>query len=108
MSETDPTAFPSAVTVEILPTAAVDEMVGKIRVAAAADGAPDAVARWAEASSADLGVLDGHDFAVVGTTLMYLSDAPDGLLIPHVLYPDGAEKVYTDAAHADGLGATGT
>lgn len=103
MSDTDPNGLPTEVAIEILPAAAIDEMVGKIRVAAGADGAADAVARWREANSAEVDALDGHDFAVVGTTLMYLSDAPDGLLIPHVLYPDGSEKVYTDAEHADGL-----
>jgi hypothetical protein len=35
---------------------------------------------------------------------MYLHDAPDGVLVPHARYPDGSEKVYTDAAHADALG----
>ena len=32
---------------------------------------------------------------------MYLHDAPDGMLVPHARYPDGAEKIYTDAAHAE-------
>jgi hypothetical protein len=43
----------------------------------------------------------GHDHAVVGQTLMYLHDAPDGMLVPHARYPDGTEKVYTDALHAE-------
>ena len=34
---------------------------------------------------------------------MYLHDAPDGVLVPHARYPDGTEKIYTDAEHADSL-----
>ena len=98
-----PGGAPSGVTVEILPAAAVDEMVGKIRAAAGAEQAAATVAAWHAEHRADLAALPGHDHAVVGTTLMYLDDAPDGMLIPHVLYPDGGEKVYTDAEHADGL-----
>ena len=37
---------------------------------------------------------------MVGQTLMYLHDAPDGMLVPHAAYPDGTEKIYTDHAHA--------
>ncbi len=45
----------------------------------------------------------GHDHAVVGDTLMYLHDAPDGMLVPHARYPDGTEKIYTDLTHADAV-----
>ena len=38
---------------------------------------------------------------MVGETLMYLHDAPDGMLVPHSRYPDGSEKIYTDLAHAE-------
>ena len=34
---------------------------------------------------------------------MYLHDAPDGMLVPHVRHPDGTEEIYTDAAHADAV-----
>ena len=34
---------------------------------------------------------------------MYLHDAPDGMLVPHARYPDGSEKIYTDALHAESL-----
>jgi hypothetical protein len=87
----------------ILETRAVDEMVGKIRAAAAAPTAADAVDQWHAAHGADGEHTAGHDFAVVGETLMYLHDAPDGLLVPHVRYPDGREKIYTDQAHADAV-----
>jgi hypothetical protein len=90
------------VEVVVLDVRAVDEMVGKIR-AAAASGSADAVAGWREAHGPEAYPDAGHDFAVVGSSLMYLHDAPDGLLIPHVAYPDGTEKVYTDPDHADGL-----
>lgn len=89
------------VVVEVLPAAAIDEMVGKIRVAAAAEGTAEAVAEWRAAHGDELWRAEAHDHAVVGETLMYLHDAPDGMLVPHARYPDGTEKVYTDAAHAD-------
>ena len=41
-----------------------------------------------------------HGDAVVNQTLMYVHDAPDGMVVPHARYPGGSEKVYTDAAHA--------
>jgi len=86
--------------VVILEIRAVDEMVGKIRVASATPGADAAVEAW-RASHGDEGSGSrGHDHAVVGDTLMYLHDAPDGTLVPHARYPDGSEKIYTDAAHA--------
>jgi hypothetical protein len=85
----------------VLEARAVDEMVGKIRVAANADGAATAVAEW-RAEYGDEAMRDqGHDHAVVNQTLMYLHDAPDGMLVPHAMYPDGSEKIYTDAAHAE-------
>jgi hypothetical protein len=91
----------TGVEVVVLEARAVDEMVGKIRAAAAATGAADAVAAWREAYGDELMRDRGHDHAVVNQTLMYLHDAPDGMLVPHARYPDGSEKIYTDAAHAD-------
>jgi hypothetical protein len=85
----------------VLEARAVDEMVGKIRAAAGAAGAPAAVEEW-RAEHGDEAMRDkGHDHAVVNQTLMYLHDAPDGMLVPHAMYPDGTEKIYTDAAHAE-------
>ena len=85
----------------ILEARAVDEMVGKIRAAAGADGAKAAVEEW-RTEHGDEAMRDkGHDHAVVNQTLMYLHDAPDGMLVPHAMYPDGTEKIYTDAAHAE-------
>jgi len=86
--------------VEILSPGVIEEMVGKIREAARAPGARDAVARWRAAHGKELWHKRGHDFAVVGQTLMYLHDGPDGMLVPHSRYPEGTEKVYTDSAHA--------
>jgi hypothetical protein len=87
----------------VLELRAVDEMVGKIRAAAAAEDAPAAVDAW-RAEHGDERYRDrGHDHAVVGGTLMYLHDAPDGILVPHARYPDGSEKVYTDLAHAEAV-----
>jgi len=91
------------VDVVILEGRAVDEMVGKIRAAAAAEGADEAVAQWRAEHGEERWKVEGHDHAVVGETLMYLHDAPDGMLVPHARYPDGTEKIYTDAAHADQL-----
>jgi hypothetical protein len=91
----------TGVEVVVLEARAVDEMVGKIRAAAAAPGAADAVSAWREAHGEELMRDRGHDHAVVSQTLMYLHDAPDGMLVPHARYPDGSEKIYTDAAHAD-------
>jgi hypothetical protein len=99
---TDATGAPEF-EIAILDLRAVDEMVGKIRAAAAVPGAADAVTAWREQHGREAWEDIGHDHAVVGTTLMYLHDAPDGLLVPHVRYPDGTEKIYTDAAHADAL-----
>lgn len=89
------------VEVEILEARAVDEMVGKIRAAAVAPGAAEAVDAWRAEHGEEGWRERGHDHAVVGETLMYLHDAPDGMLVPHARYPDGTEKVYTDATHAD-------
>jgi len=86
--------------VEILSPATIEEMVGKIREASRAPGARDDVSRWRAAHGNELWHKRGHDFAVVGKTLMYLHDGPDGMLVPHSRYPDGTEKVYTDSAHA--------
>lgn len=91
------------VSIEILDPLVIDEMVGKVRAAAAATGAGDAVARWRAAHGAERFGDIGHDHAVVGETLMYLHDAPDGTLVPHARYPDGTEKIYTDPQHADAL-----
>lgn len=85
----------------ILEARAVDEMVGKIRAAAAAPSAADGVSDWRTAHGDELMRDRGHDHAVVNQTLMYLHDAPDGMLVPHARYPDGTEKIYTDAAHAE-------
>jgi hypothetical protein len=90
-----------SVVVEVLPAAAIDEMVGKVRAAAAAAGTAEAVAAWRAAHGDELWRAQAHDHAVVGETLMYLHDAPDGMLVPHARYPDGTEKVYTDPDHAD-------
>ena len=99
-SEAGSTALPDDVEIVVLEARAVDEMVGKIRAAAAAASAADAVAAW-RAEHGDEHYRDrGHDHAVVGQTLMYLHDAPDGMLVPHAVYPDGSEKVYTDLEHA--------
>lgn len=85
----------------VLEIRAVDEMVGKIRAAASAEGAEEAVDAWRAAHGDELFRDRGHDHAVVGETLMYLHDAPDGMLVPHSRYPDGSEKIYTDLAHAE-------
>jgi hypothetical protein len=89
------------VEIVILEGRAIDEMVGKIRTAARAEGTEDAVRVWREQHGEERWLDRGHDHAVVNDTLMYLHDAPDGMLVPHCRYPDGTEKVYTDAAHAD-------
>ncbi len=82
---------------------AVDEMVGKIRAAAAVPEAAAAVEAWRAAHGDEHWRDRGHDHAVVGETLMYLHDAPDGMLVPHATYPDGTEKIYTDVEHAESL-----
>jgi hypothetical protein len=92
---------PGTFELEVLDIAVIDEMVGKIRAAARAPGCADAVAAWRAEHGSELWVNKGHDHCVVGETLMYLHDAPDGMLVPHARYPDGTEKVYTDPAHAD-------
>ncbi len=98
----DPTSRDGgAVEVRVLEARAIDEMVGKITAAAALPGAADAVAQWRQAHGEEAWRERGHDHAVVGETLMYLHDAPDGTLVPHARYPDGTEKVYTDALHAE-------
>jgi hypothetical protein len=91
------------VTIEVYDPLVIDEMVGKIRAASAAPGADDAVDAWRAAHGAERFADIGHDHAVVGETLMYLHDAPDGTLVPHARYPDGTEKIYTDPQHADAL-----
>lgn len=85
----------------VLEGRAIDEMVGKIRAAAAAPIASTAVDEWRDAHGEEAWRDRGHDHAVVGETLMYLHDAPDGMLVPHARYPDGSEKIYTDPAHAE-------
>jgi hypothetical protein len=92
---------PAGVEIVVLEARAVDEMVGKIRAAAAAPTAAAAVEQWRTAHGDESWRDRGHDHAVVGETLMYLHDAPDGMLVPHARYPDGTEKVYTDPAHAE-------
>jgi hypothetical protein len=89
------------VQVTVLESRAVDEMVAKVVAVSSAPGAAEAVARWLGEHPTELWTARGHDHAVVGDTLMYLHDAPDGTVIPHVCYPDGRERVYTDLAHAE-------
>jgi hypothetical protein len=98
--EADPTAGDD-LEIVVLEIRAVDEMVGKIRAAAAAPEAAAAVDAWRSAHGDERFRDRGHDHAVVGETLMYLHDAPDGMLVPHARYPDGNEKIYTDLAHAE-------
>lgn len=93
----------SGIDVEVLDVLVIEEMVGKIRATAAAPGAAEAVAAWRKRHGEERWADIGHDPAVVGITLMYLHDAPDGVLVPHARYPDGTEKIYTDPAHADAL-----
>jgi hypothetical protein len=88
------------VDITILPIQAVDEMVHKIQQAAAWPGAADAVAAWRAEHGRERWADIGHDHAVVGGDLMYLHDAPDGTLVPHLRRPDGSEELFTDAAHA--------
>lgn len=87
--------------VKILEERAIDEMVAKVVSAAAAPGAAEAVERWLAEHPGELWTRIGHDHVVVGDTLMYLHDAPDGTVIPHVRHADGQEHVYTDLAHAE-------
>jgi hypothetical protein len=100
---TDDATDLEGIEVVVLEARAVDEMVAKIRVAASEPSAAVAVEQWRAEHGDELCRDRGHDHAVVGETLMYLHDAPDGMLVPHARYPDGAEKIYTDAAHADAL-----
>ena len=93
--------IPDGIEIEVLEARAVDEMVGKIRAAAAAPTAVAEVERWRAEHGDELCRDRGHDHAVVGPTLMYLHDAPDGMLVPHARYPDGTEKIYTDLEHAE-------
>ncbi len=90
---------PDGVDVVILEARAVDEMVGKIRAASAGPNAATDVDRWRTEHGEERYRDRGHDHAVVGVTLMYLHDAPDGVLVPHARYPDGTEKIYTDHEH---------
>lgn len=89
--------------VTVLPFQAVDEMVHKIRLAAAAPGAAAAVAAWRDQHGHERWADIGHDHVVVGSELMYLHDAPDGTLVPHIRKPDGSEEMFADASHADAL-----
>ena len=95
--------LPDGVEVRVLEARAIDEMIGKIRAASALPGAIDAVEQWRTEQGEERWRDRGHDHAVVGQTLMYLHDAPDGVVVPHARYPDGTEKIYTDAEHADSL-----
>lgn len=92
---------PAEVQVTVLELRAVEEMVAKVVAASSTPGAAEAVERWLAEHPAELWTARGHDHVVVGDTLMYLHDAPDGTVIPHVCYPDGRERVYTDLAHAE-------
>ena len=93
---------PNDLDVRILEARAVDEMVAKIITASNAPGAEEAVEQWLAEHPTELWTSRGHDHAIVGGTLMYLHDAPDGTVIPHECRPDGRERVYTDLAHAEG------
>lgn len=93
----------SDVKVTVLPFHAVEEKVHKIQLAAAAPSAPAAVAAWRERHGHERWADIGHHHVVVGRDLMYLHNAPDGTLVPHLRTPDGAEELFTDAAHADAL-----
>ena len=95
--------LPDDVEVRVLEARAVDEMIGKIQAASALPGADESVEQWRAEHGEEHWRDRGHDHAVVGQTLMYLHDAPDGVLVPHARYPDGTEKIYTDAEHADSL-----
>ena len=95
--------MPADVEVRILEARAIDEMIGKIQAASGLPGAADAVEQWREEHGEEHWRDRGHDHAVVGRTLMYLHDASDGILVPHARDPDGTEKIYTDAEHADSL-----
>jgi hypothetical protein len=91
------------VDIQVLDPIVIDEMVGKIRALAAAPGTAEAVAAWREVNGHERWEEIGHDQVVVGTTLMYLHDAPDGTLIPHERTADGVERIYTDQLHLDSL-----
>mgnify|MGYP000551062073 CR=1 FL=1 len=93
----------TGVEITILPVQAIDEMVHKIQQAAARPGTAEAVDAWRSAHGQERWADIGHDHAVVGGDLMYLHDAPDGTLVPHLRRPDGTEELYTDATHADAL-----
>ena len=87
MASDDPgDAAGDGVEIAILEIRAVDEMVGKIKAAAALPGAAEAVEAWRAAHGDEAWRDRGHDHAVVGETLMYLHDAPDGMLVPHARY----------------------
>jgi len=101
MSSAAASNLPDGVEIVVLEARAVDEMVGKIRAASAAPTADAAVDAWRAEHGDEHYREKGHDHAVVGETLMYLHDAPDGMLVPHAVYPDGSEKVYTDLEHAE-------
>jgi hypothetical protein len=91
----------SGLEVRVLEARAVDEMVAKIIAASSAPRAAESVERWLAEHPTELWTARGHDHAVVGGTLMYLHDAPDGTVIPHECHPNGRERVYTDLAHAE-------
>jgi hypothetical protein len=92
---------PNDLDVRILEARAVDEMVAKIIATSNAPGAVESVERWLAEHPTELWTARGHDHAIVGGTLMYLHDAPDGTVIPHECRSDGRERVYTDLAHAE-------
>jgi hypothetical protein len=92
---------PNDLDVRVLEARAVDEMVAKIIAASNGPGAAEAVEQWLAEHPTELWTTRGHDHAVVGGTLMYLHDAPDGTVIPHECRSDGRERVYTDLAHAE-------
>lgn len=95
--------LPDGVKVTILPTAVIEEMVQKVQHGAAVDGADTAVAAWRDQHGDELWQDIGHDHVVVGQDLMYLHDAPDGSLLPHLRTPAGDEEIFTDDAHAGSL-----
>ncbi len=88
------------VQVEVLDLAAVEDMAGKVRAVGELPQMWEEVRRWRE-EHALTPSPEAHSFAVVGEALMYLHSAPDGTMLPHAVYPDGTEKVYTDFVHSE-------
>jgi hypothetical protein len=95
--------LPGDFTLTVLPFHAVEDMVHKIVQAASSVDAAAAVAAWRNQHGQERWADIGHHHVVVGRDLMYLHDAPDGTLVPHLRRPDGSEELFTDAAHADAL-----